>query len=247
MKKVEFLLVISFLFVLCGFASASETKIEKNEVFSNKAGTVNCWCRMKVGGPDWEGRDWDLGSIATYAGLAPQTKQANKDDCKEMCSKRVLAWYEQNKNEICKKFGAAGSTFLIGQSELANNGPDVIETLPVKCCEKPAVIKCPPNTQSQYDYDGTGRCKEQVGCKITPAPPNGTPIGNGWGFFWEGFLIKFVSPLVFTPKEILSCDNLPNTTTTGPVKITESVLKQTRANPNLTIQPLVMPTPKPER
>lgn len=205
MKNLSILLAIFFSLATSSFATTKEMKTKTDGGASKTPGTVYCHCRMNLGGPDWEGRDWDLPSPASYSGISPQIKSANKDDCREKCSKAVLKWFNQNKNDICKKFGGAGNALLIGQSELANNGPDVVSTLSVTCCEKPAVITCPPNTQSQYGYDGTPRCKEQVGCKITPAPDNGTDIGNSWGFFWEGYIIKFVPPLFFKPKEIYAC------------------------------------------
>jgi hypothetical protein len=246
LRKINLLWAISFLFIACSLATAKDAKIEKNEAVSKKMPTVNCWCRMKVGEPDWEGRDWDLGSIATYTGLAPQTKQGNKDDCRSKCSRSILDWYNQNKDTICQKFGGAGNTFLIGQSELANNGPDVVETLPVKCCEKPAVIRCPPNTDSQFGYDGTARCKQQLGCKITPAPANGTPIGNNWGFFWEGFIIQFISPVFFQPKEIRACENMTSNPT-NPRKVADEVLKSSPTNLRIEVQPTPEPNRKPEK
>jgi hypothetical protein len=244
MKNLSILLAIFFSLAISVFGTTNGRESAATAAFPKAPGTVHCWCRMKVGGPDWEGRDWDLGSIATYSGLSPQIKQANKDDCREMCSKQVLAWYEQNKNEICKKFGGAGNTYLIGQSELANNGPEVVETLPIKCCEKPAVVTCPPNTQSQYGYDGTPRCKEQVGCKISPAPSNGTGIGNGWGFFWDGYIIKFIPALFFKPKEVFACDNM-GPAPGGPIKVTKERIKST-VDPKIIVQATPEPVRKPE-
>jgi hypothetical protein len=207
MKKANLLSVISLLLLICNFALANEPAIEKKNMRStDMPSTVHCWCRINLGGPDWEGRDWDLSSVASYTGVAPQIKVKNQDDCREQCSSAILNWFNQNKDEVCKRFGSAGNATIVGQSELANNGPEVVSTLSTKCCEKPEVYVCPEG----FRPDGGGKCKKDLGfCdKISPTPPDGTIIGdpnNPWGFWWGGGVTQWLKALVYEPKSYFSC------------------------------------------
>ena len=178
-------------------------------VFSTPAfAGANCWCRINLGATNWGSPAWDLGSVASYAGVLAQVKQGNKDDCRSKCSQAVLNWFNQNKDAVCKRYGGPGQATVIGQSQLGTNSPDVVETLTAKCCEKPEVIKCPKG--SVYDAGRVPvRCKRELGgCPVSPSPPNGTNIGNDtdpWGFWWNGVVVQLLTPLIYQPREIVAC------------------------------------------
>ncbi len=179
-------------------------------VFSTPAfADANCWCRINLGATNWGSPAWDLGSVASYAGLAAQTKKGNQDDCREQCSKAVLNWFNQNKDAICKRFGGAGEAVVIGQSQLGTRSPEVVETLSTKCCVRRASIRCPPG--SVFDVGRVpARCKKELGgCPISPSPPTGTYIGpesDPWGFWWNGMVVQLLPPLFYQPAEVVACN-----------------------------------------
>lgn len=178
-------------------------------VFSTPAfAGANCWCRINLGATNWGSPAWDLGSVASYAGLAAQASQNNQDNCREKCSMAVLDWFNQNRDAVCKRFGSGGEALVIGQSQLGTRNPEVIQTLKARCCEKPEVVRCPRG--SVYDVGRVPvRCKRELGgCPVSPAPPNGTNIGNDadpWGFWWNGAVIQLLAPVLYQPREIVAC------------------------------------------
>jgi hypothetical protein len=169
---------------------------------------ANCWCRINLlgtGGPP----EWDLGSVASYAGLTAQSKPKNQDDCRTQCAIAVDNWFNAHKDEICKKFGQAGLAGIIGQSQLGTRSPETLDKRFAKCCEKKEIIVCPP--PSVHDVGRVPvRCKKELGyCNsISPKPPNGTNIGNDadpWGFWWNGAVIQLLPPTFYRPREIVVC------------------------------------------
>ncbi|HEX8560609.1 MAG TPA: hypothetical protein VF668_21115 [Pyrinomonadaceae bacterium] len=169
---------------------------------------ANCWCRINLGATNWGSPAWDLGSVASYAGMTAQLKKGNQDDCRERCSAAVLDWFNQNRDAVCKQYGGPGEALVIGQAALGTRAPEVVQTLKTRCCEKPAVVKCPPGSVLDVGRVPV-RCKRELGgCPVKPSPPNGTNIGadnDPWGFWWNGAVVQLVAPLFYQPREIVAC------------------------------------------